>query len=110
MQKQYGDFLDFKESASFELPDFTITFLGQSAVEKPQYAGRVFTYFDYELKSADQTLIVSWSGGTGFVSPGNFEFLGKKWVLDNQTAGKIAIVPFEEYKDHSVELPVNKAY
>ena len=42
MQKNYNDTLNFEESDSFELPDFSITFLGETKVEKEKYVNEFF--------------------------------------------------------------------
>lgn len=110
MEKNYGDILNFKEADSFELPDFIIIFLGETKVEKDNYVNKYFVYYDYEIKNGADSIVVSWSPGTGFVSPGNFEFGGKKWVLDNQSSDGIKILPFEQFEGHTVELPTNRSY
>ena len=110
MKKNYGDILNFEEIDSFELPDFTITFLGETKVENAHYVNKYFVYYDYEIKNAKDSIIVSWTPGTGLVSPGNFEFGGKKWVLDVQSGKGIEILPFEKFKNYTVELPVNRSY
>lgn len=110
MKKNYGDILNFKEADSFELPDFTITFLGETKVENAHYVNKYFVYNDYEIKGGAESIIVSWTPGTGFVSPGNFEFVGKKWVLDVQPGKGIAVLPFEQFEGYTVALPVNRSY
>jgi hypothetical protein len=113
MKKKYGEILDFQQSNSFELPDFSITFLGETKVKDELHEHLVIKYriyFDYEMKSKNRKIIVSWSPGLGFIVPGNFEFGGKKWVLDNQVKTGIVIYPFDQFHEFTVTLPVNKAY
>lgn len=110
MNKNYGEILNFQESKSIDLPDFTITFLGETKREKEGFVNGFFVYFDYEIKKGADSMIVSWTPGTGFVSPGNFDFGGQKWVLDIQPGNGIAVLPFDQFEGHSVALPVNKLY
>jgi len=110
MKKNYGNILNFQEADSFELSDFTISFLGETKVEKDNYVNKYFVYYDYEIKNGADSIIVSWTPGTGFVSPGNFEFGGKKWVLDIQPGQGISILPFEQFEEFTVGLPVYRSY
>lgn len=82
MKKNYNDSLHFEESPAFELPDFSIRLLGETKIENEKYVEGFFIYYDYKISSETSSVIVSWTSGTGFTSPGSFEFEGKKWVLD----------------------------
>jgi len=96
MQKNYGEELDFQKSDSYDLPDFTITYLGRYKVTRgPQIP---FTYADYEIKSEDETKTISYTSGAGIIGPDYFEFGGKKWIFDPlKFKGAKTIYPFDEY-------------
>ena len=57
MRKDYGDMLNFEESDSFDLPDFSITFLGETKVKKEDYVNEFFVYYDYILVEFDVILL-----------------------------------------------------
>ncbi|MBU1118865.1 hypothetical protein KKH43_03220 [Patescibacteria group bacterium] len=96
MQKNYSERLDFQESDSFNLPDFTITYLGRYKVTRgPQIP---FVYADYELKAEDEKMIISYTSGAGIIGPDYFELGGKKWILDPlMFKGAMTIYPFDQY-------------
>ena len=75
----YGDKFIFSINVPLIFPDFTIEYLGERKVDVPQYVNKFFTYKDYKVTNGGVEKLLSWTNGTGELSPLEFEFNGNKY-------------------------------
>lgn len=85
----YGDEVVLEKNKSVTFPDFTVEYLGEKDIEVLQYIDKYFTYKFYKIKSDGLETVLSWTSGTGSLSPLKFVVLGKKysfqpWGVDYQ--------------------------
>jgi hypothetical protein len=81
MEYQYGEKIKFLDKKQIRLPDFTITFQGERRVKSPVYSPG-FLFYDFDLQKGKTHKVISWTSGTGDISPVAFEFEGKKFIFE----------------------------
>jgi hypothetical protein len=77
----YGEKVRFRKDAPLRFPDFELTYLGERHVASAIYP-RGFRFFDFEAKTPQETVKVSWSSGTGLIDPADFRIAGKNFWLE----------------------------
>jgi hypothetical protein len=77
----YGTRVNFKKGSPLRFPDFVIEYIGPRLVTVPQYP-RGFQHHDFRVTAGEQTLVVSWSYGTGDLGPAPFTVEGKTFWLE----------------------------
>lgn len=109
MKKQYKEPIQFEEGVAYELPDFTITFIGKTEVEKPGHDNPI-VYLDYELMSGDEKTIISRAlGGLRFHT--QFDFANSQWAMDlSSNDGAVVIVPLEEFDESASKMNIDREY
>lgn len=80
MQYQYGEKIKFLDKNQIRFPDFSITFQGERRVISPVYP-RGILFYDFNLQRGKTHKVISWTSGTGDISPVAFEFEGNKFFL-----------------------------
>ena len=81
MQYQYGEKIKFLDKKQIRLPDFSITFQDERRAKSPVYP-RGFLFYDFDLTKGKTHKVISWTSGTGDISPVAFEFEEKKFILE----------------------------
>jgi hypothetical protein len=81
MQHQYGEKIKFLDKKQIRLPDFSITLQGERRVISPVYP-RGILFYDFNLQKGKTHKVISWTSGTGDISPVAFEFEGKKYIFE----------------------------
>ena len=77
----YGAKVVFRANSPIRFRHFALTFVGERHVAFPEYP-RGFDYHDFRLTSGPETLIVSWSAGTGEIAPALFTVAGQRFMLE----------------------------
>jgi len=80
-QARYGARVAYAQGQPLVFPDFTLEFNGMRQVTPPK-APRSFLYYDFTVSSGDGQQTVSWSSGTGEISPHEFKVGDKTFLLE----------------------------
>lgn len=96
MEYEYGEKIGLLENKRIHLPDFSITFMGERQITSATYSPG-FLFFDYEIQKGKIRKVISWSSGTGDISPTLFEIDNKKFVLEMGISDIIKFLKRGEY-------------
>ncbi|MCI0448265.1 MAG: hypothetical protein L0Y79_00580 [Chlorobi bacterium] len=80
----YGEVVRFEKDKPVKYPDFEITYLGErkQTATFPNGSSFTFTYQDFKIKSANEEKTISWTSGTGDISPAYLEAAGMQFMLE----------------------------
>jgi hypothetical protein len=76
----YGEIVKFAIDKQIQYPEFTVRFVGKRR-EMVETYGRDFVYYDFEITSVSESLVASWTLGTGAVAPLLFSIDGNNYFL-----------------------------
>jgi hypothetical protein len=91
----YGAKQRFSKNAALAFPDFDLTYQGQRHVASPVYK-HGFDYQDFRVSRGGQSIIVSWSAGTGLLGPQEFTFGGRAFSLELRHTDKLGWLKDDE--------------
>lgn len=78
----YGTEVIYHLDEQLQFPDFAVTFQGERS-EPVDIAPGKFVYFDFKISNGDLQEKVSWTPGTGALSPVKFIFNGQTYLLNH---------------------------
>jgi hypothetical protein len=90
-EASYNSKVKFELGKQIIFPDFIIEYTGKKTVPGPNNAKWIMTIFYFNLKNSEQTKQISWSSGTGDISPTFFEFNKVKFAIEMQYSEKIKV-------------------
>src|SRR5476651_1584065 len=64
----YGSKVVFQVNSPIHFPDFDLEYVGSRRETPPQYP-RGWLVYDFRIVGSGETLLVSWSAGTGSLAP-----------------------------------------
>jgi hypothetical protein len=80
----YGEIVTFKINETIKFPDFKLTFTGErkETSKFPNGNTITFTYYDFKINNTSYQKTISWTAGTGDITPLNFDYSGIKYTLE----------------------------
>lgn len=79
----YGEIKKYKAGQSIEYPDFTVVHTGVTSTKVDFNPNLKFTYYNFDIKTQDGKVgKISWSSGTGIISPEFFVANNKMYRLE----------------------------
>ncbi len=93
---KYGQKVHYTKGNHLTFPNVTLEFIGLT--ESPPsdlYPRRMYSY-DFNICSGDQSLMISWSSGTGDIGPTIFELDGNRYALELALSDKLGVLEKNE--------------
>ncbi len=84
----YGTKVKYRPGEKIEFPDFTVEYVGERRKTVPVYP-RGFLYYDFKVSKGKTEKMVSWTTGTGFIDPTDFEIDGKHYQPELRRSDKL---------------------
>jgi hypothetical protein len=84
----YGTHVKYRAGEKIEFPDFTLEYVGERRKSVSVYP-RGFLYYDFKASKGKAEKMVSWTTGTGVIDPRDFEFDGKRYLLELRHSDKL---------------------
>ncbi|HVE55408.1 MAG TPA: hypothetical protein VNB22_01170 [Pyrinomonadaceae bacterium] len=85
---RFGEKVRFSLSVPVKFEDFQLISTGERRVFSDKFPNG-FLYHDFNISTANEEKIVSWSSGTGDIAPTVFEIGGKKYELELRISDKL---------------------
>ena len=85
---EYGVKTIFEKKKDILFPDFSLAYSGQRRVRSPVFKPG-FVFHDFTVKRNSEETKISWSSGTGDISPHPFKVSGKEFYLELQLSEKL---------------------
>lgn len=81
MRSSYNTISVYQNNIPLVFPDLTLTFKGKRHVSHPTFKTG-FEFYDFEIKTVNESKTISWSPGTGEISPVYFEIGNKRFKME----------------------------
>jgi hypothetical protein len=80
--QKYGKKVLFLLNEPVAFPDFTLCYVGDHIKEYPGHIPNKWHYFDFEISNNSSKRTISWSPGTGDISPTYFSWHSCEYVFE----------------------------
>jgi len=86
---KYGAKIQYAQGEPLNFPDVTLEFIGITETPSSDLYPRSMYDYEFNVFDGNQSLIISWSAGTGDIGPTVFELDGKSYALELAMSDKL---------------------
>jgi hypothetical protein len=95
-QPRYGVKIQYAQGQPLSFPDITLEFVEKrESPPSTNYPRSIYSY-DFKVSQDSQSLLISWSSGTGDIGPILFELAGNRYALELAMSDKLGVLDENE--------------